>query len=118
MAIRVAVFEDNKKLRDSLVQLINSAEGMICTGGFADANELIEIMQQAGRDVVTTDINMPGMSGIEAVRIIKDRFPDVRILMPTVFEDDDKTIAAICAGASGYTLKKTPPRKMIEAIPA
>lgn len=116
MAIRVAVFEDNKKLRDSLVQLVNSAEGMICTGGFADANKLIENMQHAIPDVVMMDINMPRMSGIEAVRIIKERFPDVRILMQTVFEDDDKIFAAICAGASGYMLKKTPPRKMIEAI--
>src|SRR5690606_11032896 len=90
--------------------------GMICTGGFADANKLIENMQQASPDVVMMDINMPGMSGIEAVRIIKERFPDVRILMQTVFEDDDKIFAAICAGASGYMLKKTPPRKMIEAI--
>lgn len=116
MAIRVAVFEDNKKLRESLVQLINSAEGMICTGAFADANKLIRNMQQANPDVVLMDINMPGASGIEAVAVIKMKFPHVQILMQTVFDDDDKIFAAICAGASGYMLKKTSPQKMIEAI--
>ncbi|HEY8513165.1 MAG TPA: response regulator transcription factor [Cyclobacteriaceae bacterium] len=116
MAIRVSVFEDNKKLRESLVQLINSEEDMICTGAFADANRLIPNMQQANPDVVMMDINMPGVSGIEAVVVIKKKFPNVQILMQTVFDDDDKIFAAICAGASGYMLKKTPPQKMIEAI--
>jgi DNA-binding NarL/FixJ family response regulator len=116
MEIKVALFEDNKKLRESLEQLINSAEGMICTGAFADANKLIHNMQQANPDMVMMDINMPGISGIEGVRMIKDKFPNVRILMQTVFDDNDKIFAAICAGASGYMLKKTAPQKMIEAI--
>ena len=116
MEIKVALFEDNKKLRESLVQLINSAEDMICTGAFADANKLIHNMPQANPDVVMMDINMPGISGIEGVKIIKENFPGVHILMQTVFDDNDKIFAAICAGASGYMLKKTPPQKMIEAI--
>jgi DNA-binding NarL/FixJ family response regulator len=116
MEIKVALFEDNKKLRESLEQLINSAEGMICTGAFADANKLIHNMQQANPDMVMMDINMPGISGIEGVRMIKEKFPNVRILMQTVFDDNDKIFAAICAGASGYMLKKTAPQKMIEAI--
>lgn len=81
MEIRVAVFEDNKKLRKSLIELINSAEGMICTGAFADANRLIQNMQQANPDVVMMDINMPGVSGIEAVRVIKEKFPNWRHLI-------------------------------------
>ena len=116
MEIKVALFEDNKKLRESLVQLINSAEDMICTGAFADANKLIHNMPQANPDVVMMDINMPGISGIEGVKMIKENFPGVHILMQTVFDDNDKIFAAICAGASGYMLKKTPPQKMIEAI--
>jgi DNA-binding NarL/FixJ family response regulator len=116
MEIKVALFEDNKKLRESLVQLINSTEGMTCTGAFADANELIRNMQQANPDVVMMDINMPGLSGIEAVQVIKEKFPDVQILMQTVFDDNDKIFAAICAGASGYILKKTPPQKIIVAL--
>lgn len=116
MEIKVALFEDNKKLRESLEQLINSAEGMTCAGAFADANKLIHNMRQANPDVVMMDINMPGISGIEGVKMIKESFPNVHILMQTVFDDNDKIFAAICAGASGYMLKKTAPQKMIEAI--
>jgi DNA-binding NarL/FixJ family response regulator len=116
MEIKVALFEDNKKLRESLEQLIDSAEDMVCTGAFADANQLIRYMQLSDPDVVMMDINMPGISGIEAVKTIKEKFPDVHILMQTVFDGNDKIFAAICAGASGYMLKKTPPRKMLEAI--
>jgi len=116
MEIKVAIFEDNKMLRESLEQLINSAEDMVCTGTFFDANRLERNMQIANPDIVMMDINMPGMSGIEAVQIIKEKFPQVQILMQTVFEDNDKIFAAICAGASGYMLKKTPPQKMIDAI--
>lgn len=116
MEIKVAIFEDNKMLRESLQQLINSMDDMTCTGAFADANKLLRNMQMAKPDVVMMDINMPGISGIEAVQVIREKFPDTRILMQTVFEENDKIFAAICAGASGYMLKKTAPQKMIEAI--
>jgi DNA-binding NarL/FixJ family response regulator len=116
MEIKVAVFEDNKMLRESLQQLINNAEGMSCTGAFPDANKLLHHMHLSNPDVVMMDINMPGVSGIEAVQLIKEKFPQVHILMQTVFDDNDKIFAAICAGASGYMLKKTSPQKMIEAI--
>jgi DNA-binding NarL/FixJ family response regulator len=116
MEIKVAIFEDNKMLRESLMQLVNNTEGMACTGAFPDANKLVRNMQMANPDVVMMDINMPGISGIEAVQVIKEKFPLVQILMQTVFEGNDKIFAAICAGASGYMLKKTAPQKMIEAI--
>ena len=116
MEIKVAIFEDNKSLLESLKQLINGADGMICTGAFADANKLVHNIQLANPDVVMMDINMPGISGIEAVKMIKEKFPNVHILMQTVFDDNDKIFAAICAGASGYMLKKTTPQKMLEAI--
>ncbi len=116
MEINVAIFEDNKTLRESLQQLVNAQEDLYCTGAFADANKLLRNMQSADPDVVLMDINMPGTSGIEAVQIIKEKFPQVQILMQTVFEENDKIFAAICAGASGYMLKKTSPQKMIEAV--
>jgi len=116
MEIKVAIFEDNKMLRESLQQLVDNAKDMYCTGAFADANKLLRNMQMADPDVVMMDINMPGISGIEAVQVIKEKFPQVQILMQTVFEENDKIFAAICVGASGYMLKKTPPQKMIEAI--
>ena len=116
MEIKVAIFEDNKKLRESLEQLVNNTDDMYCCGAFPDANKLIRNMQMANPDVVMMDINMPGISGIEAVQQIKEKYPQVQILMQTVFEENDKIFAAICAGASGYMLKKTAPQKMIEAI--
>ncbi len=116
MEIKVAIFEDNKTLRESLKSLVDSESDMFCTGAFANANKLIRSIQLAAPDVVLMDINMPGISGIEAVQILKEKFPEVQILMQTVFEENDKIFAAICAGASGYMLKKTSPLKMIEAI--
>jgi DNA-binding NarL/FixJ family response regulator len=116
MEIKVAIFEDSKPLRESLKQLIDSRDEMVCIGAFADANRLVRDMQSADPDVVLMDINMPGISGIEAVKMIREQFPKARILMQTVFEEDDKIFAALLAGASGYMLKKTAPQKMIEAI--
>jgi DNA-binding NarL/FixJ family response regulator len=116
MEIKVAIFEDNNALRKSLELLIDNADGMCCTGAFADANKLVQNIKFAEPDVVLMDINMPGTSGIDAVQIIKEQFASIKILMQTVFEDNDKIFAAICAGASGYLLKKTPAPKMIEAI--
>jgi DNA-binding NarL/FixJ family response regulator len=116
MEIKVTIFEDNKLLRESLQQLIDNTEGMACSGAFSDANRLVNNMSLSKPDVVMMDINMPGVSGIDAVLLIKEKFPQVHIMMQTVFEDNDKIFAAICAGASGYMLKKTTPQKMIEAI--
>lgn len=116
MEIRVAIFEDNNTLRESLEQLINNSEDMVCTGAFPDADKLVYRIQQAGPDVVLMDINMPGISGIEAVKIIKEKFPHIHILMLTVFDHNDKIFASVCAGASGYLLKKTTPQKISEAI--
>ena len=116
MEIRIAIFEDNKTLRESLRQLVDSEPDFLCTGVFADANKLVRNIQLSTPDVVMMDINMPGISGIEAVQQIRAQFPQIRILMQTVFEENDKIFAAICAGASGYMLKKTPPLKMIEAV--
>jgi len=116
MEIKVAIFEDNAMLRTSLQQLIDAQNGMVCTGAFSNARKLERDISLSAPDVVLMDINMPGISGIEAIAIIKEKFPDVKVLMQTVFEDDDKIFAAICAGASGYMLKKTSPHKMIEAI--
>jgi len=116
MEIKVAIFEDSKTLRESLRQLVDSCGDLLCAGAFADANQLIRNLQMADADVILMDIHMPGISGIEAVKVIKEKFPAIKILMQTVFEEDDKIFAALVAGASGYMLKNTAPQKMIEAI--
>ena len=116
MNIRVAIFDDNKNLLDSLYQLINGSSGFECVGAFPNCNELLSDMKKANPDVVLMDIEMPGMTGIEAARLIKEKYPEVRILMETIFEEDDKVFASICNGAEGYILKNTPPSLILEAI--
>lgn len=114
--ITVAIFEDNYLLRDSYFQLINGTPGFTCVGAFDSAAELEFKLRRCTPDVVVMDIDMPGINGIEAVKIIKDQFPTIHVMMQTVFEDEDKIFHAIQAGAEGYILKKTPPAKMLEAI--
>jgi DNA-binding NarL/FixJ family response regulator len=116
MAIRVAIFEDNKLVRDSFEAILNGTEGFICTGSFSSCNNLRHDMEKSKPDVVLMDIEMSGMNGIEATKNILSINPAIKILIQTVFEDDDKIFAAICAGASGYILKKTTPAKLVEAI--
>lgn len=116
MAIRVVVFEDNKLVRDSFETILNGTDGFTCTGAFSSCNNLPPDIERSRPDIVLMDIEMNGMSGIEATKKIKDQYPEIKILIQTVFEDDEKIFAAICAGASGYMIKKTTPAKLIEAL--
>ncbi|HYC84508.1 MAG TPA: response regulator transcription factor [Chryseosolibacter sp.] len=116
MEIRVAIFEDNKLIRDALETILNGTPGFRCTGVFPDANNLQRDIERSEPDVVLMDIEMPGLSGIEATKIIHQKFPEVRILIQTVFKDSDKIFHAICAGASGYILKNDPPDKQLQAV--
>jgi DNA-binding NarL/FixJ family response regulator len=114
--IRVCVFDDNSYRRESLCMLINSSSKMRCTGTFFDCSNVIADIRRSAPDVVLMDINMPNVNGIEGVKLIKLNFPKVQVLMQTVFEDDDKIFASICAGASGYILKKSGPAQLLQAI--
>lgn len=116
MAIRVAIFEDNKLVRDSFEAILNGTEGFICTGSFSACNDLVSDLKRSQPDVVLMDIEMAGLNGIEATKIIHQQYPEIKVLIQTVFEEDEKVFAAICAGASGYILKKTSPSKIIDAI--
>ena len=116
MEIRVAIFEDNKLIRDALQAIISGTAGYACTGTFASCNRVIEDIKRSNPDVVMMDIEMPGMNGIEAVRLIKKELPEVLILMQTVFEDDDNVFDSICAGAAGYILKNFLNTKLIDSI--
>jgi DNA-binding NarL/FixJ family response regulator len=116
MDIRVVIFEDNHLLRESLFQLINGTQGIKCVGAFADCDDLQFKIKRTTPDVVLMDIQMPGKNGIESTRIIKEYFPEIRIMMQTVVDDDDKIFASICNGASGYLLKNTAPARLLQAI--
>jgi DNA-binding NarL/FixJ family response regulator len=114
--LRVTIFEDNRNLREGLRQLINGSEGFSCSGAFANCSNLIKDIEETSPDVVLMDIEMPGISGIEAVKLAKEKFPEVKILMETVFDDNDKIFNSICNGAEGYILKNTPPVQILSAI--
>lgn len=114
--IRVIAFDDNKHLRDSLTMLFNEADGIELQGYFSNCNNLVENITSLAPDVVVMDIDMPGISGIEAVKIIRKHFPTLQILMLTVFEDDEKVFNAIKAGAGGYILKSKSPALLLEAV--
>ena len=114
--IQVAVFDDNANRRNGLELLINATDGMACVGIFPDCREVVRNIGKCKPDVVLMDIDMPNVNGIEGLKLIRLHFPDIRILMQTVFDDDDKIFAAICAGADGYILKKAHPSKLFEGI--
>jgi len=114
--IRVAIIEDVRTLRDGLSALIDGTAGFQCTGRFRSAEEAIEKLRDNLPHVVLADIGLPGMSGIEAVRLLKEQFPSLTLLMLTVYDDDDRVFEALCAGASGYLLKKTPPARLLESL--
>jgi DNA-binding NarL/FixJ family response regulator len=116
MNIHVVIFEDNFLLRESLFQLVNGTPGLICTGAFANCDNLIFNISKTDPDVILMDIKMPGKTGIEGMLIIHDQFPKIKVIMQTVVDDEDKIFSSICNGASGYLLKNTPPAALLHAI--
>jgi DNA-binding NarL/FixJ family response regulator len=114
--IRTAVVEDMRDIREGLTTLINFTPGFSCTGGYRSMEEAIPRISANVPDVLLSDIGLPGMDGIEGTRILKEKFPDMTILMLTVYDDDERIFDALCAGATGYLLKRTPPAKLLENI--
>ncbi|HLP13994.1 MAG TPA: response regulator transcription factor [Flavobacteriales bacterium] len=114
--IKVAIVEDHKQLRESLSELIRFSPGFELVGVYPNPLNIVTYLKQDMPDVVLMDIQMPGMTGIEAVGVIKRELPNIKIIMQTVFEDNDKIFQSICAGANGYILKNTGTQKYLEAI--
>jgi DNA-binding NarL/FixJ family response regulator len=114
--IKVAVFEDNQLRRDLLKMLLDDTDGFACTGVFNDCRDILKHIVNAMPDVILMDINMPHVNGIEGLKLVRKQFPKIKILMQTIFDDDDKILDCIINGADGYLLKKAPPLKIIEAI--
>jgi DNA-binding NarL/FixJ family response regulator len=114
--INVVLFEDNPQLREGLSMLIGSTDGYRVTGAFKDCTNLADDLKRHPADVVLMDIDMPSVNGIEALKMIRKDFPDVKVLMLTVFDDNKNIFEALKSGANGYILKKTQPAKLLEYI--
>ncbi len=114
--IRVSIVEDNHFIRMALEQILINSEGYDVVAVYGSGEEAVDKMPGEIPDVVLMDINMGKMSGIEAVRIIKEKCPSIKFMMCTVYEDDEKIFDALAAGASGYILKKTKPAELVAAI--
>jgi len=113
---KVAVVEDQREIREGLGRLISGTPGYRCTGIYASMEEALEKIPHNLPDLVLSDIGLPGMDGINGIRILKERFPDLLILMLTVYDDNERIFDALCAGACGYLLKKTPWPKLVESL--
>ncbi|MBL0357273.1 MAG: response regulator transcription factor [Chitinophagaceae bacterium] len=116
MEIKVAIFEDNKLVRDALEAILNGTAGYTCCGTFPDGSRWEEKIKRSTPDVILMDIEMPGMNGIEVTRQMQQQYPEIKIVIQTVFNDSEKIFQALCAGASGYILKNDPPNKYLEAV--
>jgi DNA-binding NarL/FixJ family response regulator len=114
--IKVMIVEDQEPVREGLCMLINGYEGYRCIAACRSAEEALEKLEPDLPDVVLMDINLPGMRGTECVVHIKNRHPEIQVMMLTVFENTDEIYRSLEAGATGYLLKKTPPAKLLESI--
>jgi DNA-binding NarL/FixJ family response regulator len=114
--IRIAIIEDQREIREGLASLINATEGYRCTAAYPSMEEALPRIGRDLPDMALIDIGLPGMSGIEGSRLLRKRYPDLRLLILTIYDDDDRIFDALCAGACGYLLKKTPSVRLLESL--
>jgi DNA-binding NarL/FixJ family response regulator len=115
-AIRVAIVEDDRYTREGLAALIAGTAGYHCSGAYWSVEDALRSIRSDSTDILLLDINLPGMSGSDGVKLLKEKYPSIEILMLTVYAEQDKVFESICNGACGYLLKKTPPARLLEAI--
>ena len=114
--VTVSIVEDLDEVREALQRLINQSETFCLVGGYNNAEQAVKEIPLQPPDIVIMDINLPGMSGIECIRRIKELCGGTQFMMFTIYEDDEKVFEALKAGAHGYLLKKTPKEKLLEAL--
>lgn len=114
--IQVAIVEDQREIREGLRELIDNADGLRCSAAFDSVEQALAEIGRKLPDLVLMDLGLPGKSGIEGIAILKERYPGLLLIVLTVFDDDKRIFDAICAGASGYLLKKTPAARLIEGV--
>lgn len=116
MSLRIIIYEDNSRLRQSLEMLLGEGSGFDVVASFPHCDQVKDQVKALYPDLVIMDIDMPGIGGVEGVRILKEHFPEIKVIMHTVFDDDNRIFDCICAGADGYLLKNTSPIKFIQSL--
>jgi DNA-binding NarL/FixJ family response regulator len=116
MTIRVAIVEDDDILLHAYAEAVRDDEALLLTGVHASAEAFLDRVEHEQADVVIMDINLPGISGVDALRLVKPRFPSVQYLMCTVQDDDESLFQALCSGATGYIVKSASPDELIAAV--
>lgn len=116
MLTRVAVVEDQREIREALRALLSETPGYCCSGAYRTMEEALPAMELEQPAVALVDVGLPGMSGIQGIAEMRHRMPGITAIVLSVFEDDDRIFDAICAGARGYLLKRTPPVRLLEGI--
>ena len=114
--IKVSIVEDRREIRDALAMLVGGTTGFPCAAAYRSMEQALDRIKGDLPDVMLCDIGLPGMSGIDGIRILKERYPELTILVLSVYEDDERIFDALCAGASGYLLKRTSPARLIESL--
>jgi DNA-binding NarL/FixJ family response regulator len=114
--VRVAIVEDERELREGLRVLLDFTPDFACVGSFGSMEEALRRVEGTEVDLILTDIGLPRMDGIEGTHRLREKFPELPIVVLTVHGEDDKIFRALCAGANGYLLKDTPPARIIEAL--
>jgi DNA-binding NarL/FixJ family response regulator len=114
--IQISIVEDDKDIRESLTILINGTADFKCISTYNNCESALNKIKDDSPDVILMDINLPGITGIEGTRLIKEKMPETEIIMLTVSEDNSDVFESLCAGACGYLRKNTAPLKLLEAI--
>jgi two-component system NarL family response regulator len=114
--MRLVIIEDDPLLLENLTLLLSGEEGITVAGSYRSAEDAMKLLKSASPEVMLTDLGLPGMSGVDLIKKAKEEMPSLEIMAHTVFEDRERVFSAIKAGASGYILKGSSPREIIESI--
>lgn len=117
VTIKIIIIEDVRDVREGLKLLINGSSGFHCSGSYRSVEDALDAISECKPpDIILTDLGLPGLSGIEGIGLFHERMPNTVIIAFTIYENNDKIFNALCAGASGYLLKNTPPARLLEAL--